>query len=86
MAVTIEREVKLRFDDPGEARRAILEAGATPLRGRRLQEDCLLDFENERLKQQRCVLRIRTNLHVYWDQVFVAPLLPGGSFRAGSRG
>src|SRR5207237_4170399 len=23
----------------------------------------------------RCVLRLRTNLQVYWDQVFVAPLL-----------
>jgi hypothetical protein len=32
----------------------------------------------------RCVLRIRTNLHVYWDQVFVAPLLQGESFRAHS--
>ncbi len=23
----------------------------------------------------RCVLRLRTNMHVYWDQIFVAPLL-----------
>jgi Tfp pilus assembly protein PilF len=36
----------------------------------------------------RCELRLRTNLHVYWDQVFVAPLLEsvgagqGGAVRA----
>src|SRR5262249_39272185 len=60
MAVTLEREVKLRFDDPEEARRAILAAGATPLRGRRLQEDCLPDSESEMLPQQRSGLRVRT--------------------------
>ena len=44
---TLEREVKLRFDSPDEARAAILAAGATPLLGRRLQEDSLLDTEDE---------------------------------------
>ena len=29
MALTLEREVKLRFDSPDDARRAILAAGAT---------------------------------------------------------
>src|SRR5687767_7391367 len=56
----IEREVKLRFDSPDEARSAILSAGATPLRSRRLQEDALLDTEDEVLRRRRCVLRIRT--------------------------
>ena len=42
----IEREVKLRFDSPEQARAAILAAGATPLRCRRLQEDALLDTED----------------------------------------
>jgi hypothetical protein len=28
-----------------------------------------------KLTGQQCVLRIRTNLHVYWDQVFAAPLI-----------
>ena len=56
----LEREVKLRFDTPEEARSAVLAAGATPLRGRRLQEDCLLDSEDQQLGQQRSVLRIRT--------------------------
>jgi hypothetical protein len=41
----------------------------------------------------RCVLRLRTNLHVYWDQVFLAPLVdriapdalkPGKLFRVTS--
>jgi adenylate cyclase class 2 len=56
----IEREVKLRFDNPEEARAAILAAGAAPLRCRRLQEDALLDTEDEILRRRRCVLRIRT--------------------------
>jgi adenylate cyclase class 2 len=60
MTLMLEREVKLRFDNPEEARAAILGGGATPLRCRRLQEDCLLDTEDEMLRRRRCVLRIRT--------------------------
>jgi hypothetical protein len=30
----------------------------------------------------RCVLRLRTNLEIFWDQIFVAPLLPAGAFRS----
>ena len=56
---SIEREIKLQFASADEARAAILEAGATPLHGRRLQEDCLLDDEEETLRRRRCVLRIR---------------------------
>ena len=42
-ATTLEREVKLSFESAQAARDAILAAGATPLLGRRLQEDALLD-------------------------------------------
>src|SRR5262245_50935680 len=56
----LEREIKLRFASADEARERILALGATPLRGRRLQEDCLLDTEDDRLYQRRCVLRVRT--------------------------
>ena len=59
MAAILEREVKLRFDDPETARGAVLAAGGTPIRGRRLQEDCLLDTEDERLRRRRSVLRVR---------------------------
>ena len=60
MVTTIlEREVKLRFNSADEARDAILAAGATPLRGRRLQEDSLLDTGDEELRRRRCVLRVR---------------------------
>jgi adenylate cyclase, class 2 len=60
VTLMIEREVKLRFDSPEQARAAIVAAGATPLRCRRLQEDALLDTDDEVLRRRRCVLRIRT--------------------------
>jgi adenylate cyclase class 2 len=56
---TLEREIKLRFATVDEAREAVLAAGATPLFGRRLQEDALLDTEDEDLRRKRCVLRVR---------------------------
>lgn len=56
----VEREVKLRFESPEAARAAIVAAGATPLRRRRLQEDALLDTEEETLRRSGCALRIRT--------------------------
>ena len=60
MATTaIEREVKLRFDSAEAARAAVLATGATPLLGRRLQEDSLLDTDDEELRRRRCVLRVR---------------------------
>ena len=57
---TVEREVKLHFASAEEAQKAVLATGATPLHGRRLQEDYLLDDEEESLRRRRCVLRIRT--------------------------
>ena len=59
MADAIEREIKLPYSSPGVARRAVVEAGATPLRARRLQNDCLLDRETETLGDRHCTLRVR---------------------------
>lgn len=59
MAAILEQEIKLPFASPEEARAAVLAAGATPLRGRRLQEDCLLDTPDEMLRRRRSVLRVR---------------------------
>jgi adenylate cyclase, class 2 len=59
MPVTVEREIKLRFCDPVTARAAVIAAGATPMRARRLQDDSLLDTVDESLRRQRCVLRVR---------------------------
>ena len=58
----LEREVKLRFDSADLARQRILSppVGATPLRGRRLQEDCLLDTHDNQLLQRRSALRVRS--------------------------
>jgi adenylate cyclase class 2 len=59
MTSTLEREIKLRFASPADARAAILATGATAFRARRLQEDCLLDTADGRLRGRRSILRIR---------------------------
>jgi hypothetical protein len=47
MATTmLEREIKLQFTSADDARAAVAAAGCTPLLGRRLQEDALLDTED----------------------------------------
>jgi adenylate cyclase class 2 len=56
---TVEREIKLRFGSADEARAAVVACGATPMLGRRLQEDSLLDTAEEELRRRRCVLRVR---------------------------
>jgi adenylate cyclase class 2 len=56
----LEREIKLRFDSAEDARDKILALGAAPLLGRRLQEDCLFDTEDEKLRRQRSTLRVRS--------------------------
>lgn len=58
--MALEREIKLRFDSADEARAKLLALGATPLHSRRLQEDALLDFEDERLRLQRSTIRVRS--------------------------
>jgi adenylate cyclase class 2 len=58
-ATTLEREVKLSFATAEGARDAVLAAGATPLHGRRLQEDALLDDGANALRERGCALRIR---------------------------
>ena len=57
--MALEREIKLRFDSADEARAKLLALGATPLHGRRLQEDALLDFDDERLRRERSTIRVR---------------------------
>src|SRR5262245_14112138 len=59
MARTLEREIKLRFEDAATARDAILRAGGRPVRRRRQAEDCLLDTPDYQLRTRRCVLRVR---------------------------
>jgi adenylate cyclase class 2 len=56
---SLEREIKLKFASAEEARSAVIAAGCTPLHGRRLQEDALLDSDDEQLRRRRCVLRVR---------------------------
>jgi adenylate cyclase, class 2 len=76
MSASIEREIKLRFDTPELARAAVERTGATPLRDRRLQEDCLLDSAEETLRRQRSVLRVRNEGHRS-VLTFKGPVQPG---------
>ena len=59
MSAILEREIKLRFESADTARAAVLATGATPVHGRRLQEDCLLDNANDDLRRRRSALRVR---------------------------
>src|SRR5688572_25379093 len=72
----LEREIKLRFDSADEARAKILALGATPLHGRRLQEDALLDTEDELLRRRRGTLRVRCEGGKSL-LTFKGPVLPG---------
>jgi adenylate cyclase, class 2 len=56
----LEREIKLRVSSAEDARARVQALGATPLRGRRLQEDCLLDDNAGSLRHRRSVLRVRS--------------------------
>ena len=76
MSAPIEREIKLRFDTPELARAAVERTGATPLRDRRFQEDCLLDSAEETLRRQRSVLRVRNEGHRS-ILTFKGPVQPG---------
>jgi adenylate cyclase class 2 len=55
----LEREVKLRFSSPADARAAVVGTGATLRTARRLQQDSLLDTEGGRLRASGCALRLR---------------------------
>lgn len=74
----LEREVKLRFGSPDDARRAVLATGAVLVRSRRLQEDALLDTADRALGQRGCVLRIRnergTSLITFKGPVHPGPM------------
>ena len=75
-ATTVEREIKLAFESAEAARAAVIAAGATPLLGRRLQEDALLDTADEQLRQRRCVLRVRVECGKS-RLTFKGPVQPG---------
>src|SRR5688500_5555756 len=55
----LEREIKLRFENPARARAASLAAGAAAYRPRRRQQDSLLDTAGGRLRQARSAIRAR---------------------------
>ena len=72
----IEREIKLAYDSPDEARRAIEALGATGRRERRLQQDSLLDRETSTLMDRQHTLRVRRDGERAWLTFKGAPI-PG---------
>lgn len=56
----LEREIKLRYPSAAEARQAVLQLGAVPLHGRRLQADALLDTPDGLLGARGSTLRVRS--------------------------
>jgi adenylate cyclase, class 2 len=60
MSSALEREIKLRFENVAAARAAVAAAGAQPRRGRRLQQDALVDTEEGFLRARRSALRVRS--------------------------
>jgi len=58
-AMPLEREVKLLLPSADDARARVQALGATPMRGRRLQEDALLDDQAGSLRARQSVLRVR---------------------------
>jgi adenylate cyclase class 2 len=72
----LEREVKIRVDDPDLARTALAAIGAVPRRPRRLQDDTLFDTADSALRARRAVVRLRCEP----DRAFVTfkgPVQPG---------
>jgi adenylate cyclase class 2 len=72
----LEREVKIRVDDPDLARAALAAIGAVPLRPRRLQDDTLFDTVDSALRARRAVVRLRCEP----DRAFLTfkgPVQPG---------
>lgn len=76
MSSAIEREIKLSFPGPGEARDAVRAAGATLRQARRLQRDALFDTADGRLAGARCALRLRVEPGVC-TLTFKGPPQPG---------
>lgn len=66
MPAILEREIKLRYDDPDSARRAVLALGASMLRPRRLQVDVVFDTADRALMARGEVLRVRVEDGSHW--------------------
>ncbi|HTM02432.1 MAG TPA: class IV adenylate cyclase [Vicinamibacterales bacterium] len=72
----LEREVKLLFHSPTEARAAVIAAGASRVSDRRLQDDQLFDTDDRRLMRLRSTLRVRRENGIT-TLTFKGPVQPG---------
>ena len=72
----LEREIKLAFDGPDQARAALAAVRATLLRSRRLQHDLFFDLPDATLRSQGCALRLREEGNRGFV-TFKGPVTPG---------
>lgn len=55
----LEREIKLAYTTGDEARAAVVAAGASLSRPRRLQQDTIFDTDDQSFRQRGCTVRVR---------------------------
>lgn len=72
----LEREIKLAYGSAGEARAALIAAGAEPRVARRLQDDTLFDTRERQLYAQGTALRLRRE-HGRGVVTFKGPVVEG---------
>jgi tetratricopeptide (TPR) repeat protein len=65
-----------RLDDKGQWQTLVADAGFPAGLPRMMTLDV-----TGKLTGPRCVVRLRTNMEVYWDQIFVAPVLKADTFK-----
>jgi len=78
--VALETEVKLRIGNKAAVRDHLLQAGARPKRERHFEDNFVLDFEDQSLRQSHALLRIRSTDRVCTVTYKGAPV-PAGPFK-----
>jgi adenylate cyclase class 2 len=73
----LEREIKLQYSDAGAAHEALRHVGVASLRARRLQRDWLVDTPDGLMRNQRAILRVRSDECAGGFLTFKGPVVEG---------